>query len=129
MPRRTGTTRGFKRGGTLIGGQVRRVSESRGFAVSRVLTHWREIAGDALADISRPVDVSYGRQGFGATLTVLTTGAQAPMLDMQKEVLRAKQCTVHFSGSIPFSNIRTECLSDKITCSKCISFAFSFCQT
>jgi hypothetical protein len=23
--------------------------------------------------------------GFGATLTVLTTGAQAPMLEMQKE--------------------------------------------
>ena len=36
------------------------------------------------------MDVKYGRQGFGATLTLLTTGAQAPMLEMQKEQLREK---------------------------------------
>lgn len=88
MPRTSGTTRGFKRGGTLLSAQIRHVSESRGFAVSRVLTQWPEIAGAAIAEIARPVDVTYGRQGFGATLTVLTTGAQAPMLEMQKEALR-----------------------------------------
>ena len=64
--------------------------ETRGFAVSRVLTRWAEIAGEDIAAIARPVEVSYGRQGFGATLTVLTTGAQAPMLEMQKEVLRER---------------------------------------
>ena len=88
MPAYKGTTKGFKRSATLIGQQVRRASESRGFAVSRVLTHWAEIAGQQIAAIARPVEVSYGRQGFGATLTVLTTGPQAPMLEMQKEALR-----------------------------------------
>ena len=90
MPAHKGTTFGFKRGATLLGPQIRKASETRGFAVSRVLTHWAEIVGDEIAAIARPVEVSYGRQGFGATLSVLTTGAQAPMLEMQKEVLRER---------------------------------------
>ncbi|MEQ8291033.1 MAG: DciA family protein [Roseovarius sp.] len=90
MPAHKGTTFGFKRGATLLGAQIRKASETRGFAVSRVLTHWAEIVGEDIAAIARPVEVSYGRQGFGATLSVLTTGAQAPMLEMQKEVLRER---------------------------------------
>lgn len=90
MPRRESTTRGFKRTASLLGGQIRRAGESRGFAVSRVLTHWAEIVGEDIAAVARPVNVGYGRGGLGATLTVLTTGAQAPMLDMQKDRLREK---------------------------------------
>ncbi|MCP4821963.1 MAG: DUF721 domain-containing protein [Shimia sp.] len=85
--RRT-TTKGFKRTSTLLRDRIRSAGESRGFAVTRVLTHWSEIVGQDMAGICRPVDVKYGRSGFGATLTVLTTGAQAPMLEMQKEQLR-----------------------------------------
>ncbi|WP_338549989.1 DUF721 domain-containing protein [Roseovarius phycicola] len=88
MPTREGTTYGFKRSGALLASQIRKGSESRGFAVSRVVTHWPEIAGEEVAAFSRPVKVSYTRGGFGATLTVLTTGAQAPILEMQKEALR-----------------------------------------
>ncbi|WP_370630834.1 DUF721 domain-containing protein [Maritimibacter sp. DP1N21-5] len=88
--RRERTTRGFERTSKLLGGRIRAASESRGFAQSRLLTHWEEIAGTAIAAICRPVEVSYGRQGFGATLTLLTTGANAPMLEMQKEQLREK---------------------------------------
>ena len=83
-------SKGFKRTSTLLQGQIRRAGESRGFAVTRLLTHWAEIAGSDIAAIARPVEVKYGRQGFGATLTILTTGAQAPMLEMQKEKLREK---------------------------------------
>ncbi|MGR3715019.1 MAG: DUF721 domain-containing protein [Shimia sp.] len=86
--RRATTTKGFKRTSTLLRDRIRSAGESRGFAVTRVLTHWAEIVGEDMARICRPVDVKYGRQGFGATLTVLTTGAQAPMLEMQKETLR-----------------------------------------
>lgn len=100
MPKREGTTRGFKRSGALVGSQIRKVSESRGFAVSRVVTHWPEIAGSDIADICRPVKVSYTRQGFGATLTVLTTGAQAPMLEMQKEKLRERVNTAYGYNAI-----------------------------
>ncbi|CUH79372.1 Zn-ribbon-containing, possibly RNA-binding protein and truncated derivatives [Tritonibacter multivorans] len=90
MAYRKSTTRGFKRTSSLLNDQIRKTGESRGFAVSRVLTHWEEIVGPDMAQIARPVKVGYGRGGLGATLTVLTTGAQAPMLEMQKEALRAK---------------------------------------
>lgn len=65
--------------------RIREASESRGFAVSRLLTHWSETVGEALAAVTRPVEVSYGKGGMGATLTILTTGPQAPMIEMQKE--------------------------------------------
>lgn len=87
---RKASTKGFSRTSSLLQERIRKASESRGFAESRVLTHWAEIVGEDTARICQPVDVKYGRQGFGATLTVLTTGAQAPMLEMQKETLRAR---------------------------------------
>ena len=74
----------------LVEQQIRRAGESRGFATSRLLTHWADIVGADMAAIARPVNVSYARRSMGATLTVLTTGAQAPMLEMQKEKLRER---------------------------------------
>ena len=79
--------RGFERAASLVQGRVRNAGESRGFAVSRLLTHWAEVVGPDIARTARPVDVAYGR-GFGATLTILTTGAEAPMLEMQKDSIR-----------------------------------------
>ena len=81
--------RGFERASSLVEPRIRRAGESRGFAVSRLLTHWAEVVGPDVAKVCRPVEVSYGR-GFGATLTVLTTGAEAPMLEMQKETIRER---------------------------------------
>lgn len=93
-------THGFKRTSALLQGQIRRVGESRGFAVTRLLTHWPEIAGPETAAIALPVEVKYGREGFGATLTILTTGAQAPILEMQKEKLREKVNAVYGYNAI-----------------------------
>ena len=87
---RRASRKGFQRTSTLLRDRIRKAGETRGFAVTRVLTHWAEIVGQDMASICKPVDVKYGRQGFGATLTVLTTGAQAPMLEMQKERLRER---------------------------------------
>lgn len=84
------TSRGFRRTSNLLQNRIRALGETRGFAVTRLLTHWAEIVGEQTASIARPVDVKYGREGFGATLTLLTTGAQAPMLEMQKETLRER---------------------------------------
>ena len=42
MARRQGKTRGFEPTWALLGDRVRKAGESRGFAVSRVLTHWPE---------------------------------------------------------------------------------------
>ncbi|XDA98564.1 DciA family protein [Sulfitobacter sp. LCG007] len=100
MPPPRASTNGFKRTSTLLQRRIRKASESRGFAQSRLLTHWAEIAGDAAAEISRPVEVSYGRGGIGATLTLLTTGANAPMLEMQKEELRSRVNAVYGYNAI-----------------------------
>lgn len=74
--------RGFRRASALVEPRIRKAGESRGFAVSRLLTHWPEIVGADLAGLARPVRVSYGR-GFGATLTVLASGASAQIVQMQ----------------------------------------------
>jgi hypothetical protein len=65
--------------------RIREASEARGFAVSRLLTHWAEVVGETVAAVTRPVEVSYGKGGMGATLTILTAGPYAPMIEMQKE--------------------------------------------
>ncbi|WP_296427388.1 DUF721 domain-containing protein [Yoonia sp.] len=90
QPRHASTTRGFSRASSLLQTRIRTASEQRGFAVTRLLTHWAEVIGEATAQIATPISVSYGKNGMGATLTVLTTGAQAPMLEMQKEHIREK---------------------------------------
>ena len=89
-PQRPSPTYGFAQASSLLTTRIRTASESRGFAVTRLLTHWPEIVGDGVARVARPVNVSYGRDGFGATLTILTTGAQAPMVEMQKDQIREK---------------------------------------
>jgi hypothetical protein len=83
-------SKGFQQTGNLVQKQIRHVGEGRGFAVSRLLTHWAEVVGPDLAQASRPVKVHYGRKGFGATLTVLTTGANAPMMSMQTEQIKQR---------------------------------------
>lgn len=76
-------SRGFMQTGGILSAQIRKTSETRGFSETRLLTHWAEIAGPAVAKIARPVKIGYTRQGMGATLTLLTTGANAPMVQMQ----------------------------------------------
>ncbi|MEM1075882.1 MAG: DciA family protein [Pseudomonadota bacterium] len=100
MPTRRASTKGFTRTSSLLTSRIRSASEKRGFAQSRLLTHWAEVAGDAVAAVSRPVEISYGRGGFGATLTLLTTGSNAPLLEMEKEKLRARVNAVYGYNAI-----------------------------
>lgn len=80
--------RGFSAAGKLVEPQIRKVGESRGFAVSRLMTHWAEVVGEDIAAMCRPVKVGYGRGGLGATLTVLSRGAVAPILQTQLPLIR-----------------------------------------
>lgn len=91
---------GFQAASHLLQSQIRTLGEQRGFAVTRLLTQWAEIAGADMARITRPVKVGYGREGMGATLTLLTTGAMAPMVEMQKEQLRARVNAVYGYAAI-----------------------------
>ena len=88
-------SRGFQRADGLLAKKIARASEGRGFAVSRLLTHWTEVAGQDLADMTRPVRISYGRGGFGATLTLLVRGAQAPFVQAELPKLRDRVNSVY----------------------------------
>ncbi|MCQ0971398.1 DUF721 domain-containing protein [Paracoccus sp. TK19116] len=80
--------RGFEAAAALVAPRVQRAAEGRGFAVARLLTQWAEVAGADIAQVTRPVRVGYGKGGFGATLTLLTTGPMAPMVEMRLPALR-----------------------------------------
>ena len=92
--------RGFEPAFGLMAREVRQAGEARGFAVAKLLTHWEEVAGKDLAAVTRPVKVGYGREGFGATLTLLVRGAAAPVVEMQKETLRARVNAVYGYNAI-----------------------------
>lgn len=82
--------RGFESAASLLSQRVQKAAEGRGFAVTRLLTHWPEIAGAQLAGMTRPVRISHSRGGFGATLTLLASGATAPLVEMQLPQLRER---------------------------------------
>lgn len=82
--------RGFEAASGLLQERIRSVGEKRGFAVTRLLTQWEAIVGQDLAAITRPVKVSYGRDGFGATLTLLVAASHGPMVQMQLPRIRDK---------------------------------------
>lgn len=92
--------KGFARTSSLLRDRIRDASASRGFAQSRLLTRWAEIAGPQMAAIARPVEVTYARGGFGATLVLLTTGANAPVLEMEKDRLRERVNSVYGYNAI-----------------------------
>lgn len=95
---------GFKTAAAHLETRIRKGAETRGFSVSRVLTHWADVVGEDISRVCDPVDMKYGRAGLGATLTICTTGARAPMLEMQKEAIRSRVNAVY--GYAAVSKIR-----------------------
>lgn len=92
--------RGFEAAAGLVKDPIRVAGEARGFAVARLLTHWAEVAGEDLARITRPVKIGYGREGMGATLTLLVSGAHAQMVEMQKGSLKDRVNAVYGYAAI-----------------------------
>lgn len=82
--------RGFESASSLVNPTVQAAGARRGFAVTRLLTHWPEVVGADIAGRCRPVRIAHGRGGMGATLTLLTTGPQAPLLAMALPAIRDK---------------------------------------
>lgn len=84
----------------LLQSRIRETTETRGFSESRLLTHWSEAVGSETAAMARPVKVSYAKGGFGATLTLLTTGAFAPMLQAELPKILARVNAVYGYSAI-----------------------------
>lgn len=100
QPNPTRRRRGFEPAAGLLKDQIRAVGEKRGFAVTRMLTQWPEIAGEAVAAVTRPVKVGYGREGMGATLTLLVASAHAPVVQMELPRLKERVNAVYGYGAI-----------------------------
>lgn len=92
--------RGFERTSGLLQTRIRTASETRGFTETRLLTHWVEVVGEETAKMCEPVKVSYTKGGFGASLTVLTTGAFAPMLQAQLPKIKDRVNSVYGFNAI-----------------------------
>lgn len=99
-PDATRRMRGFEAASGFLRDPIRQASESRGFAVARLLTHWPEVVGEDLARMTRPVKIGYGREGLGATLTLLVASAHAPMVQMQLPRLIEKVNAVYGYAAI-----------------------------
>lgn len=87
---KTRRMRGFEAASGLLKERIRTAGEARGFAVTRLLTAWAEVVGPDLAAITRPVKIGHGKGGMGASLTLLTTSVNAPMVQMQLPVIKEK---------------------------------------
>lgn len=74
-PRRRGG--GFRRAADQTRPVLDKVAGRHGFAEPDVLLRWAEIVGEALAPTCRPVRVSYGQRGLGATLVVKADSGRA----------------------------------------------------
>lgn len=92
--------RGFEPASGLLSRRIQKAGESRGFAITRLLTHWPEVVGEELAGLTRPIKVGYTREGMGASLTVLVSAVHAPMVEMQKERLRTRVNAVYGYNAI-----------------------------
>ena len=92
--------RGFEPASGLLSRRIQKAGEARGFAITRLLTHWAEVAGPELAPITRPVKVGYTREGMGASLTVLVSAVHAPMVEMSRERLRSRVNAVYGYNAI-----------------------------
>ncbi|MDO9524257.1 MAG: DUF721 domain-containing protein [Gemmobacter sp.] len=92
--------RGFESASGLLAKRIQKAGESRGFAITKLLTHWDDIAGPDLAATTRPVKVGYTREGMGASLTLLVSSAHAPLVQMRLPALRDKVNAVYGYNAI-----------------------------
>ncbi|MFS4439488.1 DUF721 domain-containing protein [Paracoccaceae bacterium GXU_MW_L88] len=81
-------TGGFRQTGGVLKGRLGKAVQQRGFAQTRLLSNWTEIAGDLAAKCT-PVKLSQ-RAGSGGLLTLAVAGPDAPEVSMQLETLRGR---------------------------------------
>lgn len=81
--------RGFAPADIAASGLLRGVAGRRGIAENRLLTHWAEIVGSSLAEISRPLRIRYDRGGFalGGVLILAADRAAASQIEHQKALI------------------------------------------
>ena len=92
--------KGFRAISSFLNNETRRVTEKRGFTITKILTHWEEIVGYDIASIAIPVKVSSQKRNLGATLTVLCLGANGPILQTMLPKIRNSVNSVYGYSAI-----------------------------
>ncbi|MBP7240496.1 DUF721 domain-containing protein [Amaricoccus sp.] len=82
--------RGFRRAGALIEPQTRAASARRGFAEARLKALWRDIVGEDIAALARPVKLALARGPAGGVLTLAVAGAHGPQAQMLAPTIRER---------------------------------------
>ena len=79
--------KGFTHAAAFVKGRFRTAAAKRGFASTRILTHWPEVAGAEIAAMSQPMAVRFDKAKRENVLTLLTTGAFAQQLSMSAPLI------------------------------------------
>ena len=92
--------KGFRAISSILNNETKRVTEKRGFTITKILTHWEEIVGHEIASIAIPVKVTSQKSYLGATLTVLCLGANGPILQTMLPQIRDSVNSVYGYSAI-----------------------------
>lgn len=79
--------KGFTHAAAFVQGRFRTAAAKRGFASTRILTHWPEVAGAEIAAMSQPMAVRFDKAKHESVLTLLTVGAFAQQLSMSAPLI------------------------------------------
>lgn len=79
--------KGFTHAAAFVKGRFRTAAAKRGFASTRILTHWPEVAGAEIASMSQPMAVAFDKKTCENILTLLTTGAFAQQVSMSAPLI------------------------------------------
>ena len=77
----------FSQTGSLIAKHIRKAAQKRGFTSLRIVTHWAEIIGDDMAQMTEPQRIRHGQSGaqsgIDSTLIIACNSAYAPIIQME----------------------------------------------
>ena len=71
---------------TLVDGMVAPSVRERGFVISRLVSNWRQIAGD-MAEWSRPTQLNLSRRGGGTLKIAIASGYGPIALQMKQPII------------------------------------------
>lgn len=96
--RKQGGTRlakGFTHAGEIVNRRFKTEAGKRGFAVTRLLTAWPEMVGEAFALMSEPVELTFEPQNDTVTLILLSPGVYAEQVRMSIPNIRDRVNSVY----------------------------------
>ncbi|MGB1872892.1 MAG: DUF721 domain-containing protein [Candidatus Puniceispirillaceae bacterium] len=90
----------------LVDGMVAPSVRERGFVIGRLVSHWRQIAGD-MADWSRPTQLNLSRRGGGTLKIAIASGYGPIALQMKQPIIDRVNATFGYRAVAELVFIQT----------------------